>query len=542
MRSLLLIALLIAVSQIRSAHVAAQDPKAVIEKAILAMGGEERVNKLKVVRAKAKGSVNLGAEVPFTWVITWQSPNQYKMEAELSVAAKPVTLVQAFDGSKGWAGASGVTKAVDGQKLKELKAQMHLRRILMLTPLLTDKAYELSPADDEQISDKPAAKVKVSSTGERDVILAFDKETGLLTKVDRFVLDNATMQEVPQEDFLSQYKDVDGVKTATKEAWFRSGKKVAEFEYTEVSYPAKVDDREFAQPIGGSPVDRSFARTTDVVYGRKSGMALTMDVFTPKIGAHGTAIILVMSGGWVSDSAALNSQLIGHFIAEPVRRGYTVFAVFHGSQPKFTIPEVVSDINRAVRFIRLHANDFGIDPNRIGIMGGSAGGHLSLMQATAGDLGNASSTDLVERQSSRVQAVACLFPPTDFLNYGQDGKYAFGLGDTLAAFRAAVDVRELDPKTLRFERPIEQELQHKLAVSISPITHVSADDPPTLIVHGDADKLVPIQQAEVIVEKLKAAGVRAELIIRKGRGHDFAGVDKDVSAMMDWFDVNLAAK
>jgi acetyl esterase/lipase len=545
MRTLLLTVLLIAINLARPEFAAADEPQAVLEKAILAAGGEEQIAKFKAVRSKAKGTVNLGTEVPFTWEITWQWPNQYKMAAELQAGGQKVALVQAFDGSSGWGEVSGVTAPIAGQKLKELEAQMHLRRILMLTPLLNDKAFELAPVDDLLIDTKPAAGVRVSSSGHRDVNLFFDRSTGLLTKIERFVFDNATTKEVLQEDFLSNYQVVDGVKSAMKEVWFRSGAKVAEIEYTEVSYPRKFDAREFARPAEGPSADvPPMTRTANVIYGRKLGMALTMDVFTPIGSANGAAIILVVSGGWVSDSEALNRQLIGNFIAEPVKRGYTVFAVFHGSQPKFTIPEVVADINRAVRYIRHHASYYQIDPDRIGITGGSAGGHLSLMQGTSGDLGNSTSNDAVERASSRVQAVACLFPPTDFLNYGDDGKYAFALDGTLAAFRAAIDVREMDPKTFRLERVEEQQQEKHLALAakISPISHVSADDPPTLIIHGDADRLVPIQQAELIVAKLKGAGVRAELITRKGRGHDFAGIDKDVATMTDWFDEHLKKK
>ena len=116
-------------------------------------------------------------------------------------------------------------------------------------------------------------------------------------------------------------------------------------------------------------------------------------------------------------------------------------------QPHFTIPDAIADINRAVRFIRYHAKDYKIDPNRIGITGGSAGGHLSLMQGTAGDLGNPKATDAVETMSSRVQAVACFFPPTDFLNYGEPGKDAIGRG-MLSDFKARRSTSsEFDPKT-----------------------------------------------------------------------------------------------
>jgi acetyl esterase/lipase len=292
-----------------------------------------------------------------------------------------------------------------------------------------------------------------------------------------------------------------------------------------------------------SPLDKLPAtRTADVIYGRKFGTALTMDVFTPQKDANGAAIVLVVSGGWVSDNQQINSALFGIFLGELLGRGYTVFAVVHGSQPRYTIPEAIADINRAVRFIRHHAKDYKIDPDRIGITGGSAGGHLSLMLGMAGDLGNAKATNPVDRASSRVQAVACFFPPTDFLNYGGKDKYAFAPDGVLASFQTAIDVREFDPKTRRFERVTDEKKVMELARNISPITHVSADDAPTLIIHGDADVLVPIQQAEVIVARLQEVGVPAELVVRKGRGHDFSGGAKDLVVIADWFDKHLKKK
>ena len=102
-------------------------------------------------------------------------------------------------------------------------------------------------------------------------------------------------------------------------------------------------------------------------------------------------------------------------------------------------------MNRAVRFIRYHARDYGIDPDRIGIYGASAGGHLSLMQGTAGDVGDPKAKDAVDRVSSRVQAVACFFPPTDFLNYGKTGEDAIGRG-VLQGFKAPFEFHELDPR------------------------------------------------------------------------------------------------
>ncbi|QDV37560.1 alpha/beta hydrolase [Tautonia plasticadhaerens] len=122
-------------------------------------------------------------------------------------------------------------------------------------------------------------------------------------------------------------------------------------------------------PFGVAADEPSFTRQEDVIYGRKHGTALTMDVFTPEEDAKGVGLVMVVSGGWFSAHEAIPVPLIESLVG----RGYTVFAVVHVSQPKFTIPEILGDLHRAVRFIRHHAEDYGIDPDRIGNYGGSAG-------------------------------------------------------------------------------------------------------------------------------------------------------------------------
>jgi acetyl esterase/lipase len=288
-----------------------------------------------------------------------------------------------------------------------------------------------------------------------------------------------------------------------------------------------------AQPATAAD-EPSYTRTEDVIYGRKYGTALTMDVFKPRHDANGLGVIFVVSGGWLSSHEAIGDRLV----APVVDRGYTVFAVVHGSQPKFTIPEILQDMNRAVRFIRFHAKDYGIDPGRIGIYGGSAGGHLSLMQGTAGDEGDPKTKDPVDRVSSRVQAVACFYPPTDFLNYGKPGEVALGDG-ILEDFPAPFDFHQLDSKRKKFVPVEDPSERQEIGRRISPIRHVTPDDPPTLIIHGDADKLVPIQQAEAIVEKLKGAGVEAKLVVKPGAVHGWPDVPKDVGRFADWFDEHL---
>jgi acetyl esterase/lipase len=254
--------------------------------------------------------------------------------------------------------------------------------------------------------------------------------------------------------------------------------------------------------------DPNFTRKEDVVYGRKYGVALTLDVFTPKKDLNGAGVIMCVSGGWFSSHEAINPA----FFNEMLNRGYVVFAVVHGSQPRFSIPEVLDDMHRATRFIRLHAKDYGVDPARLGITGASAGGHLSLMQGCAGKDGDPKAKDPVDRESSRVAAVGCFFPPTDFLNYGKEGEIALG-GGTLKNFKAPFDFIERDPKTNSFVVITDEEKRKEIGKKISPVYHVSDKSPPTLIIHGDADFLVPIQQAERIIDKLKEAKVPCELVV-----------------------------
>lgn len=268
-----------------------------------------------------------------------------------------------------------------------------------------------------------------------------------------------------------------------------------------------------------------FQRTEDVIYGRKFGTALTLDVFQP-VKPNGCAILFMVSGGFFSSHEAINPKTYAPFL----QRGYTVFAIVHGSQPKFQIPEITQDIHRAVRFVRHHAGRWGVDPNKFGITGGSAGGHLSLTMGTQGGPGEADAKDPLDRESSAVQAVACFFPPTDFLNYGQPGEDAVGVG-TLAAFKPAFGPRSDTP-----------EGRQKLGKEISPIYFITSNLPPTLIIHGDADKLVPIQQAESFVKRAQQAGAKAKLIVKPGAGHGWKDSGLDMAMLADWFDEQLRGK
>lgn len=276
----------------------------------------------------------------------------------------------------------------------------------------------------------------------------------------------------------------------------------------------------------------TFTRQEDVIYGRKDGTALTLDVFTPKSGATGAAAIFVVSGGWFSRHESIDGA---HpvFIQPLVKRGITVFAVVPGSQPRYTIQEITQDITRSVRFIRRNAATYKIDPSRIGIYGGSAGGHLSLMQGLRRPAGNPAAPDPVDREGSDVRAIAAFYPPTDFFNYGQPGENALGQG-ILVNFKSAFAFRKIDEKTRTFV-PVTPEEEKAIGVQISPITHADAGDPPTLLIHGDADKLVPFQQSQILIDKLKAAGVTTKLVTKPGAAHGWPNIQQEVEIIADWF-------
>lgn len=278
-------------------------------------------------------------------------------------------------------------------------------------------------------------------------------------------------------------------------------------------------------------VDEPVRRTEDVIYGRKYGMALTLDVFQPAQ-PNGCGLLFLVNGGWLSSkSTPLMVTIRPDDYRLYLERGYTVFAIVTSSQPKFTIPELMEDVQRAVRFVRTHAAKYGVRPDRLGVLGSSSGGQLTLSIAARGGPGKPDAPDHVERESSEVQAAACFFPPTDFLNYGGPGISGVGQGP-LAPLQVAFGPRALTP-----------EGRESLGREISPIYHVTSHLPPTLIIHGDADKVVPLQQSESFVKRASDAGApQIKLIVRPGQGHgwgDFWRSTEDITAFADWFDHHL---
>ncbi len=285
-----------------------------------------------------------------------------------------------------------------------------------------------------------------------------------------------------------------------------------------------------ATPRADAAGPAKYAVVEDVVYGHKDGLALTLDVLTPADGAKGIGVILVSSGGWRSGKSDVPGADDGqrdreHWVQGLLQSGYTLFVVRHGSAPRYFVPEMVDDVRRSVRFARLNASRFGVDPDHLGITSGSSGGHLSLMAATTGDDGDPQAKDPVLQVSSRVQACVAWFPPTDLVNWGKPLGYQ--------------DIERGRPGFFAEIFGQINDLESQLR-SISPVEHVTADDPPLLLIHGDKDKTVPMQQSEVMRDRYQEAGLPVELIVQPGGGHTWwPGILAHYAAVGDWFDRHL---
>lgn len=264
-------------------------------------------------------------------------------------------------------------------------------------------------------------------------------------------------------------------------------------------------------------------RIRDVIYTKHDGVALTMDIYKPA-NPNGAGVIKIISGGWKSNHNGISDG------GWP-QHGYTTFVVVHGTQPRFQVEEIVADLNRAVRFIRANAATYGVDPMKLGVTGGSAGGHLSLMLATRGGPGNPKATDPIDRESSAVNAVACFYPPTDYLNWFEPGDNAVGIGK-LAAYAGAFGPKCATP-----------EGRETLGKELSPIYWVHKEQPPIYIVHGDADPQVSITQSQRFKVRCGEVGAKCEVLIREGAGHGgWKEMTEDTERMAQWFDLQLLGK
>lgn len=263
--------------------------------------------------------------------------------------------------------------------------------------------------------------------------------------------------------------------------------------------------------------------TSDVIYGHKDGMALTYDVFQPR-DANGAAVIFMVSGGWFSMWQPAEQRLAS--FKGLLDEGFTVMAVHHGSAPKFKVPDAVSDVRAAVRHIKANADAYDVDPSRLGVWGGSAGGHLSLMLGL-----NAEGAAAPSSADPRARFMA----PRYAVGADADASLA-----AVVAYYPPVDLRPITGPNDRFPA---LDFSQDQAAAISPILFVDKNDPPIKLIHGNADELVPLTTSTTIKTALDQQGVTNDLLVIEGGDHGFRNPEhraKAGEAMVAWFKQHLA--
>lgn len=244
----------------------------------------------------------------------------------------------------------------------------------------------------------------------------------------------------------------------------------------------------------GTTVWRDLAYVTDGHERHKLDLYLPANVKNPPL------VVWIHGGGWQNGSKDRTPAL------SLLPRGYAVASINYRLSSHGVFPAQIEDCKSAIRWLRTHAKEHGYNPERIGVWGSSAGGHLVAMLGVTGDVKD---FDRGENAgvSSRVQAVVDFYGPSELLTMG---------AQSTAISRLNHDAPD-SPEAKLVGGPLQENKEK--ARRASPMTYVSKGDSPFLIVHGDSDPLVPLPQSETLLAALKKAGVDAELYVVKGGGH-----------------------
>ena len=256
----------------------------------------------------------------------------------------------------------------------------------------------------------------------------------------------------------------------------------------------------------------------DLVYGKGGDADLKLDLAMPKEGSGPfPAVVCVHGGGW----KAGNRQSMEKTIETLAARGYVAVTVSYRLTPAARFPSQIEDCKAAVRWLRANAAKYHVNPERIGAVGFSAGGHLVCLLGTSDKNDGLEGQGGNPEQSSRVQAVVSFFGPTDFTTktWSEDVEKQF----LIPFFGATLD---------------ENPAIYKKASSIS---YVTKDDPPFLFFHGTRDELVGLRHSQLLADKLKDVGVKAEVVVMEGEGHGWQGekLRQSIDKMFTFFDEQL---
>ena len=266
------------------------------------------------------------------------------------------------------------------------------------------------------------------------------------------------------------------------------------------------------------PADVVFEK--DIVYGKGGGDDLKLDLSRPKNPASAKlpCIVILHGGGWTAGNKSGHDDMTWTFAS----KGYVAATVGYRLAPNYTFPAQVNDVKCAVRYLRAHAEKYGLDPDRIGAIGFSAGAHLAMMLGTTNKADGLEGDGGWGEQDSQVQAVVSFFGPTDL---------------------AASDIPEQSLGILKnFMGGTKQEKPEEYRKA-SPITHVTPGDAPMLLLQGTKDPLVPYTQTYVMLEAMTKNGVpgRIELIVGGSHGWGGAELSRTAAAAYAFFDEYLKA-
>ena len=260
---------------------------------------------------------------------------------------------------------------------------------------------------------------------------------------------------------------------------------------------------------------------TGIEYANPDGQHLQLDLARPKSAGEPLPAVLCIHGGGFR---AGNRQGYDAQCIRLAEKGYVAATITYRLAPKYPFPAAIHDTKAAVRWLRANAKKYHIDPERIGVTGGSAGGHLAQFLGVTSDVKEFEGNGGNPKESSKVACVVNYYGPSDFTkSYGK-----------------SVDAAEVLPLFLGGNL----EKARPLHIRASPLYWVTPNAAPTLCIHGTEEKYVAHEQAEWIVDRLKAAGVEAELLTLVGAGHGFRGKDAETAekAMIAFFDKHLKKK
>lgn len=235
-----------------------------------------------------------------------------------------------------------------------------------------------------------------------------------------------------------------------------------------------------------------------------------VDVYLAETEEPVPAMIYIHGGGWRAGSKSSVPRWLKDFVTAGK---LSVVAVEYRFTDVAIHPAQVNDCLRAIQFVRHNADKWNVDTDRLGVTGGSAGGHLSAYVALHDDIAEPDSKDPVRRHSSRVTCAVSFAGPTDWTLLSS-------IEHRHPAYRQLIGYEPGTPAT---------ELSADLVRNVSPISFASSDDPPLMQVHGDHDDIVPLRHAQVLHEKLKSIGCQSQLVVIAEGNHGVAGAGANVA-------------